>query len=293
MKNFLPSAGAALAALLLVGPLAQAQQSATPTPTTPTKTALTTKKGKSRGNAQMAPLPAPGALAGPATPPAGPPRPPHPGPDGPAGMSKPGPAGPGKPGPGGPPAHRVQALSEFSGTLTDYTAANDDQLYDGFTLKTTAATETVRFPRHLAQALLAAAKAGSPVTVTGFRDTDPQGHSQLHLVSLTANGQTVRTQKPSPPATPLAEQATSVTGTVRSLTQDAHGRTNALVLSDGTLLRLAPDAAAQLADHLKVGATVAATGTLHTPRPGEVAARPVRAVRVETITLNGVQFLVN
>lgn len=75
-------------------------------------------------------------------------------------------------------------------------------------------------------------------------------------------------------------------GTVRSLGQDLGGRTNALTVSDGTVLRL-PPAAEQLAEKLKVGAT----GTRHAPRAGEVAARPVRVVRVETITLDGVRFL--
>jgi hypothetical protein len=42
-----------------------------------------------------------------------------------------------------------------------------------------------------------------------------------------------------------------------------------------------------------VGATVAATGTLRTVQPGEVAAKPVRVVRAQTITLDGVQFLVH
>jgi hypothetical protein len=57
-------------------------------------------------------------------------------------------------------------------------------------------------------------------------------------------------------------------------------------------VHLSPDAAEQLAEKLKVGATVAAAGTLRAPAPGEVAAKPVRVVRAQTITLDGVQFLV-
>lgn len=165
-------------------------------------------------------------------------------------------------------------------------------MYDAFTLKTSTATETVRFPRHLAQALMAAAKAGSPVTVTGFRDTDPEGRTALHLVSLAAAGQTVRDTPPVRPATPPTEEATTVRGTVQRLAQDPKGRTNALVLNDGTIVRLSPTAAEQLAEKLKTGATVAAAGTLRTPAPGEVAAKPTRVGRAQTITLDGVQFLV-
>ena len=265
----LHTAVAALATLLLAVPLAHAQQ-ATPTGKVKTKTkpAQTAQASAADGTA-LAP------------PPAGGPRPPRPG------------DGPGRPGAGpGPRKGGAQALTDFSGTLTDYTAANDDQVYDAFTFKTSTGTETVRFPRHLAQALMAAAKAGSQVTVSGFRDTDPEGRAALHLVSLTAGGQTVRDTPPVRPTTPPTEEATTVRGTVQRLAQDSKGRTNALVMSDGTILRLSPNAAEQLAEKLKVGATVAATGALRAAAPGEVAAKPVRVVRAQTITLDGVQFLV-
>ncbi|WP_324671080.1 OB-fold nucleic acid binding domain-containing protein [Hymenobacter sp. GOD-10R] len=274
MQNLLHPKATMLVALLLASPIVYGQQ------TTPTKSKSTSRAAHRMAQASATTAPAPPPLPGA---PADGPRPPRPGNE------------PGKHGPNGPnqDAGRVQVLSDFSGTLTEYTAGNEDQLYDGFALKTSAGTETVRFPRHLAQALMAAAKVGSTVTMTGFRDTDPDGHRLLHLVSLTAGNQTVRDQKPVPPTTPPAEQAATVRGTVRSLNQDPRGRTSGVVISDGTVLRLPPDAAEQLAEKLKVGATVAATGTLHSTRPGEVAARPVRVVRAETITLDGVQFLVH
>jgi hypothetical protein len=83
-----------------------------------------------------------------------------------------------------------------------------------------------------------------------------------------------------------------VRGTVQRLLQGPNGRPNALALNDGTIVLLSPDAAEQLAEKLKVGATVAAAGTLRVPAPGEVAAKPVRVLRAQTITLDGVQFLV-
>lgn len=259
---------AALAALLLTGPLAHAQQAAS----------TTSAKTKRSQTSSSAPAAAGVALA---PPPAGP-KPPRPG-EGPSGRPGEGP---------GPHKGGAQALSDFSGTLTEYTAANDDQVYDAFTLKTSTGTETVRFPRHLAQALMATAKAGNQVTVTGFRDTNPEGRTALHLVSLTAGSQTVRDTPPARPTTPPTEKTATVSGTVQRLAQDPKGRTNALVLSDGTVLRLPPAATEQLAEKLKVGATVAATGALRAPVAGEVAAKPVRVVRAQTITLNGVQFLV-
>jgi len=274
----------ALTALLLAGPLANAQQ--TPAATGKVKT----KTKRAQATAATAPAPdAAGAALAPPPPPAGGPQMPRPG----AGPGRPGEgAGPGRPAGNGPRPASVQTLSDISGTLTDYTAANDDQVYDAFTLKSSAGTETVRFPRHLAQALMAAAKAGSQVTLSGFRDTDPEGRTALHLVSLTAGGQTVRDTPPVRPTTPPTEETTTVRGTVQRLAQDPSGRTSGLVINDGTILRLPPDAAAQLADKLKVGATVAATGALRAPVAGEVAAKQVRVVRAQTITLDGVQFLV-
>jgi hypothetical protein len=186
----------------------------------------------------------------------------------------------------------VQALSDFSGTITGYTAANDDQVYDAFGFKTSTGTDTVRFPRHLGQALLAAAKPGSTVTITGFRGTNPQGRAALHLVSLSSGGQTLRNTPPAPPTTPPTEETVTVRSSVQRLAQGPDGRTTALVLADGTVLRLPPAAAEQLAQKLKTGAAVAATGTLRTARPGEVAARPVRVVNAQTLTLDGSQFLV-
>ncbi len=272
----------ALLSFALAAPLAHGQQA--PTPTKTTKAAR--KAARAAATMPAAAAPAPGAGAPVPPPPAGGPGRPGDGP---------GPKGPGDgPGPGrkGPHAGRVQTLTDFSGTLTDYTAANDDQVYDAFSLKTSAGTETVRFPRHLAQSLMAAAKAGSPVTVTGFRDTDPEGRPALHLVSLAAGGQTVRDTPPARSATPPTEEAATARGTVTTLNKDPRGRTNGLTLSDGTILRLPPAATEQLAEKLKTGASVEATGFLRAAHPGEVAARPVRVVRAQTLTLDGVKFLV-
>lgn len=266
----------ALLGLMLAAPLAHSQQSPTPTKTTK----ATRQAARTAAAVPTTPPPAPRVGAGAPVPP-----PPAGGPG-----AGPGPGGPGaKP---GAPAGRVQALSDFSGTLTGYTAANDDQVYDAFSLKTSAGTETVRFPRHLAQGLMAAAKAGSAVTVTGFRTTDLEGRAALHLVSLTTGGQTVRDTPPARPATPPTEEAATARGTVTTLTKDPRGRTTGLTLSDGTLLRLPPAATEQLAEKLKTGVAVEATGFLRAAHPGEVAARPVRVVRAQTLTLDGVKFLV-
>jgi len=270
---------AALLVLALAAPLAHGQQA----PTTTTKAARRAARAATTTPVATPPAPLAGAPVPP--PPAGGPGRPGEGP------GRPG-EGPGGPAGKGPRGGRVQALTDFSGTLTEYTAANDDQVYDGFGLKTASGTETVRFPRHLGQRLMAAAKAGSPVTVTGFRDTDPQGRPALHLVSIVAGGQTLTDTPPARPSTPPTEETATVRGTVRSLSPGPNGRPAALVLSDGTVLHLPPAATEQLADKLKTGATVEATGFLRAAHEGEVAARPVRVVRAQTLTLDGVKFLV-
>ena len=307
----LKTAVTALAALLLAGPLAAQQAADASTPTAKTK--IKTKRTK-RSASQTAPAPAalpgigvppapPAGLAGLGTPPpppagglAAPGTPPPPPAGGLALGTPPPPPAPGRgplPGPGrGPKPGGVQALSDFSGTLTGYQASSDDQVYDSFGFKTSTGTDTVRFPRHLGQALMAAAKPGSAVTITGFRDTDPRGRATLHLVSLAAGGQTLRDTPPTPPATPPTEETVTVRSTIQRLTQDPAGHPTAAILADGTVLRLPPAATGQLADKLKVGATVAATGALRAARPGEVAAKPVRVVHAQTLTLNGAQYLV-
>ena len=272
-----------LAALLLAG-ATQAQQT-TKVKTKSAKRAATSTTAADQLPAPPAPGPGgPDALGGPAGP-----RPPH----GPKGEH-----GPGGPGPRDErgPKGGAQVLSDVRGTITAYLAANDEQVYDAFVLRPEggAAADTVRFPRHLGQQLTAAAKAGSTVTVTGVRDQGPDGRSHFRFVSLASGSQTVRDTPPTPPATPTTEQATTVGGTIRELRRDPKGRVRGLLLSDQTVVQLSPQAIEQLADKLKTGASLEASGTLRTPRPGEALATttPPRVVRAETLTLDKVKYLV-
>jgi hypothetical protein len=284
-KSF--SALALLAALLLAGPAAHAQQTVVKT------------KTKSSKNAKAATLATPLAPMAGATPPAGgpagPPPPPAGGPRGEQGPGGPGPRGP-QGGPGGPQAGQVQVLSDVRGTLASYQARNDEQVYDAFVLRPegSAAPDTISFPRHLGQQLTSAVKAGSAVTVTGFRQAGPDGRSRFHFVSLTSGGQTVRDTPPVRPTTAPTEESATVRGTIRELRRGPRGEVKSLVLSDQSILQLSPRAVEQLADKLTAGASVEATGTLRTAHPGEALASttPVRIVRAETLTLGGNKYLV-
>lgn len=289
-KSF--SAVALLAALLLAGPAAHAQQTVVKTKTKSSKNA--------RAAAMAAPLPAPAAGMAPAGGPGTPPPPPAGGPRGEQGPGGPGPDGPGrkgpKGGPGGPQGGQVQVLSDVRGTLASYQARNDEQVYDAFVLRPegSAAPDTIHFPRHLGQQLTSAVKAGSSVTVTGFRQAGPDGRSRFHFVSLTSGGQTVRDTPPVRPTTVPTEESATVKGTIRELRRGPRGEVKSLVLSDQSILQLSPRAVEQLADKLTAGASIEATGTLRTAHPGEAMASttPVRIVRAETLTLGGNKYLV-
>lgn len=281
---------ASLAALLLAAPATHAQQTVVKT------------KTKSAKNAKVPtalPTPAPGLA--PAGGPAGPPPPPAAGPRGERGPGGPrgerGPDGPGpKGGPAGPRGGQAQVLSDVRGTLASYQARNDEQVYDAFVLRPegSAAPDTIRFPRHLGQQLTSAVKAGSAVTVTGFRQAGPDGRSHFHFVSLTSAGQTVRDTPPVRPTTLPTEESATVRGTIRELRRGPRGEIKSLVLSDQSILQLPPRAVEQLADKLTTGASLEATGTLRTARPGEALASttPLRVVRAETLTLGGNKYLV-
>ncbi|WP_193560203.1 hypothetical protein [Hymenobacter nivis] len=290
MRNLLASA-TLFAALLFAG-TAHAQQTVVKT-----KTKSARNAAKTAANATTTPPPAPLAppVGGPQRP-GGPNAGPGPLPGGPDGGPGRGPQGPGpKGGPGGPRGGQVQALTDVRGTLTAYQALNDEQVYDAFVLRADGApADTVHFPRHIGQQLMAAAKTGSAVTVSGFRQAGPDGRNRFHFVSLTSGSQTVADARPTPPATPPTETSATVRGTVRELRRGPNGRVRSLVLSDQTVLQLSPIAVEQLADKLTVGASLEATGAVRTARPGEALATttPARVVHAETLTLGGTKYLV-
>lgn len=294
-KSF--SAVALLAACLLAGPAAHAQQTVVKTKT---------KSSKSAKATAAAPAPVPG-MTPPAGGPAGtPPPPPAGGPRAERGPNGPGPGGPDGPkagpdglkaGPdGGPKGGQVQVLTDVRGTLASYQARNDEQVYDAFVLRPSgsAAPDTIHFPRHLGQQLTSAVKAGSSITVTGFRQVGPDGRSNFHFVSLTNGSQTVRDTPPVRPTTAPTEESATVRGTISQVRRGPRGEVKSLLLSDQSILQLPPRAVEQLADKLTTGASIEATGTLRTAHAGEALATTTapRVVRAETLTLGGNKYLV-
>ncbi|WP_170172440.1 hypothetical protein [Hymenobacter rigui] len=281
--------------LLLAAMLHTAHAQQTTNPDKATKTKVKTKRAASATGAAApvpdgAPLPLPGAPAGPE------------GPGGPGGPH----AGRGPHRPGGP-LGRPQALREvktYSGTLTSY-ATNPEGLYDGFLTNINGTATQVHFPPHMAKALMAATKPGQTVkfeAVAGPGFPPPASASatasasapRLELVSVGEGAAALQLTPPvRPEATAAAATATTVSGTITQLRTDARGQLRGMVLSDNTLLLVPPHVGEQLADKLKVGASIQATALSMPQAEGVVAADALRRLRTQTLTINGTRFLVN
>lgn len=205
-----------------------------------------------------------------------------------------GPAGPGPVAFAGlrpPQAPGMIALTTLSGTVQQFTA-NDESVLDGFTLNTGSQTVAVQFPAHLGQAIQAAGKAGSKVTLTGSSDTTPEGTTVFRLVSLTS-GQTVVTDTPpAAPATLPTPTPASVKGKVVDYQVDRQGQVNGLRLSDQTLVRVPPHVAAQLVSVAPKESTVSVEGYVHPVGEGQVRLSKQTIIDATQITVNGQSFLV-
>ncbi|UHG94378.1 hypothetical protein [Spirosoma oryzicola] len=206
-------------------------------------------------------------------------------------------SGPGKPGPIAlagprpPQTSGIVALTSLSGTVQQFTA-NDESVLNGFTLNTGSQTVAVEFPSHLGQAIQAAGKTGSKVTVSGVSDTTPEGTTMFRLVSLT-NGNTVVTD--TPPAAPAVlptPTPTSVKGKVVEYQVDRQGQVNGLRLSDQTLVRVPPHVAGQLVSIAPKESTISVEGYVHPVGEGQVRLSKQTVVEATQITVNGKSFLV-
>ena len=186
------------------------------------------------------------------------------------------------------PKAQLHQLASYTGTVGEY-GANPDGLYDRFTLATTGATHTVRFPLPFGQALHAAAQPGAVVTVLGYLHPTPKGDQHVHLASLEVGGQPLR---PTPAGS--AAEAFAVAGTLTDLLLDPQGRLRAVRLAgEPAELRFPPHLGEQLADYLTVGAQVQANGPRRPDRPGELRAPGHPApLQPELLTVGGQSLLI-
>ncbi|PKK37204.1 hypothetical protein BWI96_07605 [Siphonobacter sp. SORGH_AS_0500] len=194
-------------------------------------------------------------------------------------------------GPRPPQTPGIVALTNLSGTIQQFTA-NDESILDGFTLNTGSKTVAVRFPAHLGQAIQAAGKPGSKLTVTGVSELTPEGVEVFRLVSLT-NGQTVvNDAPPAAPAVLPTPKSISVKGKVIDYQLDPQGQATGLKMSDQTLVRVPPHIASQLLTIAPKGSTISVDGYVRPIGEGQVQLTKQTVVEASTITVNGQSYLV-
>ena len=164
--------------------------------------------------------------------------------------------------PGGPPLAWQQSMT-IAGKVARFTLTPRGEL-DGLIL---GDGTQVHVPPHLSAELAAAVRPDDAVNVSGFRS--PTGALFIATsVTDTANNQTVVDRGPPPPGmappppppgmpAPGAQSATAQ-GRVQRLLRGPAGDVNGALLDDGTILRLPPPVAYQMA--LMSGQTVAAQG---------------------------------
>jgi hypothetical protein len=192
---------------------------------------------------------------------------------------------PKKPDNHGKPKAQLHQLAAYTGPVGEY-GANPDGIYDRFTLTANGTAHTVKFPPYFGQALHAAAQPGASVTVLGYLRPTPKGGEHLHLASLEVAGQHLR-------PTPAADTFT-VAGIVTELLLGPQGHLRAVRLAgEPAELRFPPHLKQQLADYLKAGVHVRASGRRPADRPGEVRAPGHPApLQLELLTVGGQSLLI-
>lgn len=124
----------------------------------------------------------------------------------------------------------------------------------------------VQLPPHLGSELVFAARPGEAVTVRGLRAI---GVPLVAAVSVRndATGAEVVDAGGGPRG---GEVALDAMGQVQTVLRGRRGEVNGAILTDGTTLRVPPHAAAQMADLLRPGATLAVRGEGRTTAFGRV-----------------------
>ncbi|PJJ53034.1 hypothetical protein [Hymenobacter chitinivorans] len=217
------------------------------------------------------------------------------------------------------PSPPALATQERSGTLLRYTA-NPEGLYDGFIYQAGGTQDSVHFLPDLAESLMTVIKPGQSIHFTTTQHQLQEGGARRELVSVKLGKKTLvmalppppppappvpgqtpgeppMTPPPPPPAPPLPpvgkRKPVAVEGRITALRNDRQGHLRAIMLADQTLLTVPPHVGVQLADKLKTGTTLQATGLPLELHRGAVAADKLRRIHALTLTVDNVQFLIN
>jgi hypothetical protein len=188
------------------------------------------------------------------------------------------------------PAFAQQQLVTMNGIVQRFTLTPRGDL-DGLILGDGTETE-VHVPPHLSAELAAAVRPGDAVTISGYR-SPTFALFIASSVTNTATNKTVVDRGPPPPGfappppppgmpAPGAHNA-SVQGRVQTLLHGPAGDVNGALLDNGTILRMPPHVAYQLASLLAPGQSIAAQGWQLDTAYG-------RVVEVQTIGASAAQL---
>ena len=183
---------------------------------------------------------------------------------------------------------QLQQVTTVSGTVAEWTY-NDDFEYDGLYLYSDDTKSLVKFPPHLAQQVRS---LGNQLTVSGEIRKNPKGVQELKMTSISGNGQTVNDQKPVPRTTPVQEPFVHGEGKISQVQINAKGDVHGYILADSIILRIPPHTAKQLSQLIRKGAETGYTGIEKALNPGHVRAFDYKIIHVQTISINGTQYMV-
>ena len=186
----------------------------------------------------------------------------------------------------------LQQVTAIAGTVANW-VNNDDFIYDGFYLQSSAGRVLVKFPPHLGAQLVKELKQGASITVNGVEALNPEGVKETRMVNIVVNGQTIADTPPAPPTVPPAESAISGSGKITALKMDREGRVNGFMVDNKIILKTPPHVAAQLTNLLSTGTDISFTGFKKPANNGEAMVGNYSIVHCQTITIKGTQYLVN
>jgi len=207
-----------------------------------------------------------------------------------AGITGPGPGGPRHPHPV-PAKKGLQAVTSIQGKVVRL-SNNHDFTLDGFYMLTGNDSLLVKFPAHMGAQVMPVAKPGAQISVSGVAENPAGGIRTLKLVSLTSGDKTLTETSPVPPQQVTQENSVTGSGKITSLQTDGEGKVTGLFIDSKTILRLPPQATAELGTALATGSTVSYTGSQKNKMQGEVQLENYKIIRCNTITVNGQQYLV-
>jgi hypothetical protein len=182
-------------------------------------------------------------------------------------------------------------LTTLNGTVVN-TIANDRFEYNGLLVKTSSGNTQVLFPPHLGEQILAKAKAGSAVTITGFERRNPEGKPEFRLVTLNVNGTLINDTPPVAPQLTVVHEQKSVTAKIKELNYSPKKEVNGFTLSSGERVNIPPHIASQLSSQLKTGSEITVNGFAELKRPGVVYSQNVTMIAAQTLSINGQAYLV-